>query len=219
MRMRAALIPMKSLSGAKMRLAYALDERARHEFALAMFVDVVTACRESGRFDLIAVISGDSEVFWHARELGAKPLAEPATLSGLNEGLTFGQRYLARRMAAAEIVILPADMPAIRPDDVRAIVDALDAVDTPRVVFVRARDNGTNALAMRPPEAIGMHYGRDSADAHRAAAEAAGIDVVELALERIAFDVDSVEDLALLPGMAAGAATRGWLDARADARG
>ena len=205
---------MKELSQAKMRLADVLDRHDRAELALAMLVDVIVACRESGCFDEIAVISNDSEVFWQVREAGAKPLAEPATLAGLNESLTFGQRYLARRIAVDELVVLPADVPMIVAADVREVVEALAGAD-PRVVLVRSRDNGTNALALRPPEAIGMHYGRNSADAHKAAAVAIGVAVVEMTNDRLAFDVDSPDDLAALPSLAVGAATAGWLAARA----
>jgi len=207
---------MKSLAQAKMRLAGVLDRHERAGLALAMLVDIITACNESGCFDLVSVISDDSEVFWRARELGAKPIAEPATLSGLNEGLTFGQRYLARRVAVDELVILPADIPLARPEDIRAVVEALGADGAARAVLVRSRDNGTNALALRPPEAIAMHFGPNSADAHRAAAEAAGIAVVEITNERLAFDVDAPEDLAAMSTMRVGAATSAWLEARAD---
>jgi 2-phospho-L-lactate guanylyltransferase len=212
--MRGALIPMKDLAGAKMRLADVLDRNERSELALAMLTDVIEACRASGRFDVIAVVSSDSEVFWHARELGAKPLAEPATLSGLNDGLTFAQRYMARRVAVAELVILPADIPLVRADDVRAVVDALGAHGE-RAAIVRARDNGTNALAMRPPAAVPRRFGRSSADAHVAAAREGGVEMIELANERLAFDVDAPEDLEALASLPVGAATAGWLEARA----
>lgn len=212
--MRAALIPMKDLAQAKMRLADVLDRHERAELALAMLTDIIVACKEAGCFDLINVISADSEVFWTTRELGAKPIAEPATLSGLNEGLTFGQRYLARRIAVSELVILPADIPLARPDDILGVVAALDTPGD-RAVVVRSRDGGTNALALRPPEAIAMHYGRGSADAHLAAAAAAGIETIELQNERLAFDVDAPEDLIEMASLAVGAATAGWLEAHA----
>ncbi len=212
--MRVALIPMKDLAGAKMRLADVLDRIERAEFALAMLSDVIAACKESGCFDDVVVVTADSDVCWHARELGAKPLAEPATLSGLNDGLTFGQRYIGRRMGAGELVILPADVPLSRADDVRSVVEAL-APGEARIVIVRARDGGTNALAMRPVEAIPMRFGRNSADAHIAEARAAGIDAVELAIERLQFDVDAPEDVDALASLPVGAATAGWLAARA----
>lgn len=211
--MRGALIPMKDLAGAKMRLADVLDRDARAELALAMLTDVIVACQESGCFDVIAVVSSDSEVCWQARELGAKPLAEPATLTGLNEGLTFAQRYMARRIAVAELVILPADIPLVRADDVREVVASITSA--PQAAIVRARDNGTNALAMRPPEALPMRFGPDSADAHVEAARAASVAIVELPIERLTFDVDAPEDLEALRTMPVGAATAGWLEARA----
>jgi 2-phospho-L-lactate guanylyltransferase len=215
--MLVALIPMKDLAGAKMRLADVLDKADRAELALAMLTDVIEACAGSGRFDEIAVVTSDSEVCWHARGLGAKPLVEPATLSGLNEGLTFAQRYICRRMGASALVILPADVPLIRPDDVRAVVDVMDAPGD-RVAFVRARDGGTNALALRPIEVIPMRFGRASADAHAAAAREAGIEPVELRIERLQFDVDAPEDVDAMEGLPVGAATAGWLAARAYAR-
>jgi 2-phospho-L-lactate guanylyltransferase len=218
--MRAALIPMKELAQAKMRLADVLDRDARRELVLAMLTDVIVACNESGRFDLVTVVSSDSEVCWHARDLGAKPIAEPATLrsasgvQALNNGLTFGQRYLGRRVHVDELVILPADIPLVRPEDVQAVVDALGDDGQPRVVVVRSADNGTNALALRPAEAIAMRFGRDSFDAHRAAAADAGLDVVVLELERLRFDVDAPEDVEALSTLALRAATRGWVDGR-----
>jgi 2-phospho-L-lactate guanylyltransferase len=206
---------MKSLAQSKMRLADVLDRQERAELALAMLIDVIAACNDSGCFDTVAVLSDDSEVFWRTREMGAQPLAEPATLSGLNESLTFGQRYLGRRVAVDELVILPADVPLARAGDVRAVVDALAATAGPRAVLVRSRDNGTNALAMRPPEALPMRFGRDSADAHASAAAEAGIALVELRLDRLAFDIDAPEDLLEMRTLPVGTATLGWLEARA----
>ena len=43
----------------------------------------------------------------------------------------------------------------------------------------------------------------------------AGIDVVELASERLSFDVDAPEDLEVLPSLPVGAATAGWIEATA----
>ncbi len=205
---------MKDLARANMRLADTLAGNERAALALAMLTDVIAACKESGCFDDVAVVTADSEVCWHARELGAKPLAEPATLSGLNDGLTFGQRYIGRRMGAGELVILPADVPLARADDVRSVVAALDGGGA-RIVIVRARDGGTNALAMRPVEAIPMRFGSNSADAHIAEARTAGLEIVERAIERLQFDVDAPEDVDALASLPVGAATAGWLAARA----
>lgn len=211
--MRVALIPVKDLAQAKMRLAPALDAADRTSLALAMLTDVIAACRESAMFDEIRVLSRDRDVAWHARDLGALPLPEPATLDGLNGSLTFGQRYVSRRLAARELLVLPADVPLVRAEDIRAVVGALG--DAPRsVALVRARDGGTNALALRPPEAIPMRFGRDSAAAHLAAARDAGIVPVELRNDALAFDVDGVDDATALASLPCGPETARWAAAR-----
>lgn len=213
--MRVVLIPMTGLPQTKTRLAGVLDGPGRAELALAMLTDVVAACRDSDCFDRVVVVSNDDTVLDRARDLGAEALPEPSELAGgLNGGLEFGRRYVARD-GAAELAIVPADVPLARVDDLRAVVDAFDAAAGPRVVLVRSRDNGTNALALRPPDVIPMRFGRNSADAHRAAAEAAGIAVAEVVNERLAYDIDSTDDLAELPRLPVGAATRGWIDANA----
>jgi len=205
---------MKSPGDSKSRLAEMLDARERGDLALAMMVDVITACVDSEMFDRVAVVSADSEVLWHARELGALPLPEPETLHGLNEGLSYGLRYLSERLGAEEAVIFPADIPLLRPVDVCTVVNALAGGDR-RVVLAPAPDNGTNALGLRPTGVIPLRFGPGSAMAHRAEAEAAGVECVALELERVAFDVDAAPDVASLAERSVGAATRGWLDARA----
>lgn len=213
--MRIALIPMAGLAQTKTRLADVLDGPARAELALAMLTDVLAACRDSGCFDRIIVVGNDDAVLDHARDNGTEALAEPDGLAdGLNGGLEFGRRYVARD-GAGELMIVPADVPLARAGDLRAVIDAFEAAAGPRVVLVRSRDNGTNALALRPPDAIPMRFGPNSADAHRAAAEAVGITVAEVASERLAYDIDSANDLAELPRLPVGAATRGWIDAHA----
>lgn len=214
--MRVALIPVKELALAKMRLAPKLDAAARADLALAMLTDAIAACRDAAIFDEIRVLSRDRDVAWHARDLGAQPLPEPATLDGLNDSLTFGQRYAGRRLAAAELLVLPADVPLARAADIRAIIDALG--DAPSAVaLVRARDGGTNALAIRPPEAIPMRFGRDSAAAHLAAARAAAIPAIEMPSSALSFDVDAIDDVDALAALPVGAATARWLAARSGA--
>ncbi|HZP58503.1 MAG TPA: 2-phospho-L-lactate guanylyltransferase [Dehalococcoidia bacterium] len=218
--MRAALIPVKELSQAKMRLAPGLGPAERASLALAMLADVVDACLESGCFEQVCVLSRDPDVRWEARERGASPLAEPATLAddaplvALNAGLRFAQKYLARRRGVTGLVVLPADIPLARADDLRAVVDALGP-DGDACAIVAARDGGTNALAMRPAELVQPAFGPESARAHRAAARDAGARVIDLALERLAFDVDAPADLDALRGLPAGPSTRAWLDAHA----
>lgn len=210
--MRIALIPVKTPSEAKMRLAGVLDAEARAGLALAMLDDVLAAAGDARRFDEIAVVSADSESLARAAALGARPIEEDHVPRGLNEGLEQAIRWLRER-GAEELVVLPADIPLALPADIAAVVDALVVVEERRVALVRAGDGGTNALALRPPDVIPMRFGPQSADAHSREATAAGAEVIELDVPRMSFDVDGPEDLQRLLTEQPGSATRRWLQA------
>ena len=54
---------------------------------------------------------------------------------------------------------------------------------------------GTNALYLRPPDAIGMHFGDDSLPKFRDEAEAKGVEFVIHHSDSIALDLDEPSDL------------------------
>ncbi len=201
--MRWALIPVKDLRSAKERLGGTLSERDRERLALAMLRDVVATAAQV--VDGVAVVSRDSEALWTAREAGAVPLLEPGNVSGLNGAVAYAVRWLMRRQSCDTALIVHADVPLVRPYDLRGVLDAL--TEAPCVVAVRAHDGGTNALALRPPDAVRPQFGPRSFDAHAEAAEAAGVRFVSLLNERIAFDVDRPEDLMALFAKRPGGAT------------
>ncbi|HXF51861.1 MAG TPA: 2-phospho-L-lactate guanylyltransferase [Dehalococcoidia bacterium] len=213
--MKWALIPVKDLRTAKERLGGTLSERDRERLALAMLRDVIAAAAQV--VDGVAVVSRDSEALWTARDAGATPLLESAQASGLNAALESASRSLMRRRSCDTLLIVHADVPLARAYDLRGVLDAL--IDSPCVVAVRSHDGGTNALALRPPDAIRLRFGPRSFDAHAEEAEAAGVRFVSLQNERIAFDVDRPEDLMALlarrPGGATGELVRAILPASA----
>ncbi len=55
---------------------------------------------------------------------------------------------------------------------------------------------GTNGLALAPPGVIGFRFGTGSFAAHRAEAQAAGVEPAIVARPGLAFDLDTPEDLA-----------------------
>ncbi|HWQ29223.1 MAG TPA: 2-phospho-L-lactate guanylyltransferase [Dehalococcoidia bacterium] len=213
--MRWALIPVKDLRSAKERLGSALSERDRERLALAMLRDVIATAAQV--VDGVAVVSRDSEALWTAREAGATPLLEPGNVAGLNGALEHAARSLMRRRSCDTLLIVHADVPLIRAYDLRGALDALAGDRC--VVAVRSHDGGTNALVLRPPDAIRLRFGPRSFDAHAEEAEAAGVRFVALHNDRIAFDVDRPEDLMALlarrPGGATGELLSGLLPASA----
>ncbi len=180
-----ALIPVKELEKAKARLALLLRERARHELALAMFRDVLEATMSCDALDSVAVVSRDDTVLTIAAEAGAEGMDE---MGGLNEALTSAAMKL-RAPGAARLLVLASDLPLA---DAGSIVAALEA--DADVALVPSRDGGTNALVCAPG-AIEFQFGPESARRHLDAAKAAGLRLRRLDLPRLAFDIDTPDDL------------------------
>jgi 2-phospho-L-lactate/phosphoenolpyruvate guanylyltransferase len=189
-----ALVPVRSLSGAKSRLGEPLDPEERGDLVLALLRRTITAATSARSLAGVVVVSQDPEVVATARSMGAKGLLQRA--GGLNEGLAE-----ARDAAeATAIVVLPADLPRISAAEVDRLADAAAETaghdpDRPVVLLVPDQHGtGTNALLLAPPGIVPFLFGEGSRFAHAGAARAAGASYVELA-GALAFDVDTAEDL------------------------
>jgi 2-phospho-L-lactate guanylyltransferase len=91
-------------------------------------------------------------------------------------------------------VVVAADLPLLDAEDVRALVAA---TPTRGVAIARARDGGTNGVAMRPPGILETHFGEaQSAALHEGLAHALGLEAVVVDRPGLAFDIDTPEDLA-----------------------
>ncbi|MGD0863519.1 MAG: 2-phospho-L-lactate guanylyltransferase [Candidatus Limnocylindrales bacterium] len=191
-----AIVPVRSLSGAKTRLGEPLDPEERADLILAFLRRTVAAALASRRLDGVAVVSKDPELLRQARAMGAASLLQES--DGLNEGLV--ETREAACAEASAILVLPADLPAVSAEAIDRLAEV--AVETgrgapgrPVVVLVPDRHGtGTNALLVSPPDAIPFRFGEDSRAAHAREAAAAGAAYAEVA-GPLAFDVDTAEDL------------------------
>jgi 2-phospho-L-lactate guanylyltransferase (CobY/MobA/RfbA family) len=88
------------------------------------------------------------------------------------------------------VAIVNADLPCARPEDVERLL-----AETPLLglALVEAADGTTNALALSSPDVFQPLYGPGSAERFRAAAPSR-----TLAIENLADDVDTPDDLARL---------------------
>ena len=186
-----AVVPVKDLAGTKSRLKPILNPGARAGLTLYMMGRVVAALR-GARVENVGVVSPDWIVLGEARERGATPLGQESR--GLNPALEEGRRWAMDRGASA-LLVLPADLPLLLPEDVREVMGKMG--EQPSVVISpdQAR-TGTNALLLRPPEALPFAFGPDSYEAHLQAARERGLDVRVCEHPHLAFDLDTADDLA-----------------------
>jgi 2-phospho-L-lactate guanylyltransferase len=185
---------VKRLALAKTRLA-AYGEQARQELALAFAADVVAAARQVAR---VLVVTDDVRAAAELEELGAE-VAPDDPDAGLNPALAHGADLLRAREPESGVATLSADLPAVRPGDLRAVLAEVGS----RRAFVRDLvGTGTTLLAAGPGQALGPAFGAGSRQAHLASGAA------ELTAPRgLRGDVDTPEDLLCALALGAGRRT------------
>jgi 2-phospho-L-lactate/phosphoenolpyruvate guanylyltransferase len=188
-----AVVPVKDLAGTKSRLTPILNPGARAGLTLYMMRRVVAALRGAG-VENVGVVSPDWIVLGEARERGATPLRQESR--GLNPALEEGRRWAMDRGASA-LLVLPADLPLLVPEDVREVLEEMG--EEPSLIISPDRDHtGTNALLLRPPDALPFAFGVGSYEAHLQAARERGLDIRVCERPHLAFDLDTADDLARL---------------------
>jgi 2-phospho-L-lactate/phosphoenolpyruvate guanylyltransferase len=158
---------------------------------------VFGACAGAPALDGLLVVTSDPEVAALGREVaGAEVIPDHDPPRGMNGAVARGLGALAERGIEAALV-MTADLPLARPDDLAAILAA--APPGPSAVLVPSHEGtGTNAMLLRPPRAIAPKLGPRSLARHLAAAERRGVAVARLERARIALDIDTPRDLAAL---------------------
>jgi 2-phospho-L-lactate guanylyltransferase len=185
-----AVVPVKELRGTKSRLAPVLDPAARAGLTLYMMGRVVTRALKAG-VDAVGVVSPDPIVLDEALKRGATPLAQKSR--GLNPALEEG-RLWATENGASALLVLPADLPLIEAEDVTEVLAG--AAGAPVVVAPDGARSGTNALLLRPPDALPFLFGPGSFEAHLGAARDRGAEARVCENGHLSFDLDTAGDLA-----------------------
>ena len=188
-----AIVPVKPLFLGKSRLAEVLtpDERADlNRRLLAHTLDTLSAVSE---IESVLVVSRDPAALALARGYGARTVQESGTPQ-LNVALAKAT-VVAQNFATQGVLIVPADLPLLTPEDVRLMLER--AVDPPVVVVAPDRHRrGTNALFVCPTGLIEYEFGRNSFQRHCDLAVKAGARLEICELSSLALDMDLPEDLA-----------------------
>lgn len=217
-----AILPVKSFTQAKQRLAGDLPEGPRRALAEAMFADVLTALRRTPVLDGILVVT---------KELTAQRLAAGHGVD-VEEDHTEASQSAAALLGIARaleggferVILVPGDCPALDPVELESLLGRPRAGSRDALIVPDRHGTGTNGLVLSPPDALEPAFGPDSRARHEANATAAGITHAVIEVPSLALDVDTPADLLALRERFAdirggGAHTRGLLNqlARASA--
>ncbi len=115
-----AIIPVKPLHDSKRRLAHLLSAEERAELIRHFLDNLLANLSEAPGIDGVLVVSGDAEVTALAESHSAAVLVETEP-SGLNEAARRGAALTARQGATAAL-ILPADLPFARVEDIEQML-------------------------------------------------------------------------------------------------
>jgi 2-phospho-L-lactate guanylyltransferase len=208
--MRYALVPVKDLSQAKVRLSPLLSPDERHALAAAMLDDVLAALRQATTLDRIALVTTDAHALALAAEWGFEVVDEG---SGRGEtGAVELAVKVCRERGASSLAVIPGDIPLLTAADVDIVMQHGLRYD---VVIVPSWDSrGTNAVLLRPPDALQLRFGSWSFFPHVKQAKHKGLSYKVVRLPRVALDVDVPDDLVRLVPQATGTRSYAVLEER-----
>jgi 2-phospho-L-lactate guanylyltransferase len=180
------VIPLRSFTHAKLRLAAVLTDEARVAFARAMADRVADA---AGAYPVV-VVSDAPEVRAWASDRGLPVAADAGSLDGAADA---GREWV-RRQGFARVVIVHADLP---------LASSLEAVTgdgaAPIAVLVPDhRHDGTPVLSLPATTPFRFGYGPGSAARHTEEARRCGLTVRLVDDPELRFDVDIEDDLRAL---------------------
>jgi len=190
-----AIVPVKPLRRGKSRLASVLTQDERADLNQRLLVHTVDTLRSLPEIEHVLVVSRDPAALALARNHGARTVQENGSPQ-LNVALARAT-ILAKNYITRGVLIVPADLPLITPEDVRSM---LDRAKYPPVVVVAPdrHRQGTNALLVCPVGLIDYEFGPGSFQRHCDLANKAGARLEVCELPSLALDVDYPEDLDII---------------------
>ena len=203
--MTDVVIPVKDLRQAKGRLRDVLTPGERSGLVLAMLHDVLTTLQRCELGDIWLVASDDA-VFDLGAGFGTRMLRETSPL-GYNAAVAFGLDAVPEE---SPVIILPGDVPHVRPQDIDRLT--ADPIATGEVRIVADHlGTGTNALFLSRPDLIAPNFGANSLQDHMTAGIHTGLQARKLSSPGLVRDIDVPEDLIDLANAPSGGAAAEFL--------
>ena len=195
-----AIVPVKRFRAAKQRLVEVVGPPGRAALTKAMLADVLTAITAAELVERVVVVTGEGRAEKVALELGpgaripVEVLRDPED-EGHSRAATLGI-VRAKALGAEAVALLPGDCPLLDPPELDA---ALGRLGPDSVVVVPDRHgSGTNALLMRPCDAVAPAFGPGSRERHVERARRRDLAVAVDEVPSLGLDLDTPDDLAVL---------------------
>ena len=199
----SVVVPAKRLAVAKTRLRSpggGLPDPVHEELVLALLGDTLAAATACPVVGEVVVVTDDPSAFAVAQDLGARTVRDEPD-GGLNPALTYG----ARQATGCAVAALSSDLPALRPAELAAALQA--AAAAPRCFVPDAQGTGTTLLTAVGTD-LAPRFGPGSAEAHRAS----GARLLSGVWPGLLRDVDTEQDLRAARELGVGLRTAALLD-------
>lgn len=197
-----ALVPVKSLSSAKSRLASDLSKSQRETLVLDMLHHVLRVLLDSEVLEQVAVVSADPLVLDQVQLWGAHPLLEER--HGHNPAL-HAAALREKQEGVAALLTISADLPLLSTRDIHNLIEQSAQHE---VILAPSREGtGTNAILARPPLAVPYLFGPDSLQQYKKAARQRHLSIAIHQGIGLALDIDTIDDLRELEAI-----SPGWLE-------
>lgn len=202
-----AVVPVKRTGLAKSRLV-GIDDDRRAALALAFAVDTVDALRACPAIAAVIVVTDDEQAAHVLNDVGAVVIGDKPD-AGLNPALRHGAAVASTQHPRHGVLLVSADLPALRPDELdRALTDV---AGHDRAFVADAAGTGTTMLGVRPGVDPAPEFGPRSRAAHR---RSGAVEIDRLDLASLRRDVDTIVDLWDARRLGVGAATAAALAGR-----
>lgn len=181
------VVPAKPWASAKTRLAS--DPAVRAALARAFVLDVVSAARATPGVGAVLVVTGEPALRTSFPPAstgdGGQVLVEDDRGHGLDDSVRLGAELARGRWPGASVAVVTADLPALRSQDLAAVLEA--AAAHRRAVVADAEGTGTTVLTTTAGAEVRPAFGVDSFARHRGQGAA---DVTAAAADGVRRDVD-----------------------------
>ncbi len=194
-----AVVPIKSFTQAKQRLASLLSAQERAGLSEAMARDVLQALQATPEISRIVICAGSTQVAALADEFQVDCVTEADLKLPVDAGLNAAIAQLTGRLLSGgvrKLLVAHADLPFLQPADIGFVARALSVADV-AIAPDHARE-GSNLLAWHLDCGFEPMYGEFSFARHCQQAETRGLDLRVCPQPSARWDVDNPRDLLTL---------------------